>query len=136
MRLGGFLLGQGGKRREAGVFDCATLPADWAVANGWPDPMARWRGRYASEEDGEALVATAGGLLALFKDGFASIGLEHERDTTEWRQGDVGVVSAYGHEAGSIYTGRRWVLVAERGLAFISLDPPDVAGLWKVARDG
>ena len=116
--LGEYLREQGGKRRIAGVFDCVTLPADWAIANGYPDPMAHRRGAYNSEEQAQDFIADAGGLLALFDEFLGAVGIV-EREG-EPMAGDVGVVSVMGHEAGGIFTGERWALVGERGITMVS----------------
>jgi len=46
--------------------------------------------------------------------------------------GDIGVLILGEHEAGAIFTGRRWAFVAERGLAFASVDPDCVLRKWSV----
>ncbi|MBP5857299.1 hypothetical protein KAJ83_09785 [Marivibrio halodurans] len=40
-----------------GSFDCLILPADCILAMTDIDPMARWRGRYASRREADALLA-------------------------------------------------------------------------------
>lgn len=128
--LGLFLEEAGSRKREPGIWDCCTMPAEWTMACGHPDPMAEWRGMYATEHEGERLMAEAGGLHQLYLRGFASIGLGLCREL--WAEGDVGIVRVLGHEAGAVFTGKRWALVADRGLAFVSLDPADVTHVWRV----
>jgi hypothetical protein len=48
-----------------GVVDCTTTLADWAIANGHPDPAVGWRGAYADEAGWRQIVADHGGLVPL-----------------------------------------------------------------------
>ena len=116
--LGEYLRAQGGKKRQAGTFDCVTIVADWLMVNGLPDAMAHRRGSYDSEEQAQGLIADAGGLVALFGQFLGAVGIA-EREG-EPMAGDVGVVSLMGHEAGGIFTGERWALVGERGITMVS----------------
>lgn len=130
--LGEWLLAQGGRKREAGVWDCVTMQAEWCVANGWPDPMEDWRGSYDSEDVGLAFVRDAGGMVALFD--CAMVGAGVPRRDGDPQIGDVGVLSIQGHEAGAIFTGKRWAFVANRGLGFASVHPDCICAVWEVAR--
>jgi len=129
--LGSFLQSLGGKCREPGAFDCVTLPADWCMANGYPDPMAHRRGAYDSEESALDLIHDADGLVALFDQFLGAVGI-NEREG-EPQPGDIGVAAIRGEEAGAIFTGNRWALVGERGLIFVTLEPANVAKAWAVA---
>ena len=128
--LGEHLRTLGGRKREPGVFDCVTLPADWAMANGYPDPMAHRRGVYDSEEQAQALISDAGGLVTLFDQFLGNVGITERAD--EPQTGDIGVVTIRSDEAGAIFTGQRWALVGERGLIFVTLDRSAVAKVWAV----
>lgn len=128
MTLGDFLLTLKNRRRQAGEHDCVTLPADWTVALGLPDPMAAWRGAYWTEQEAATLIDEAGGLIPLFEAGYSSIGVPR-RDGGP-REGDVAVLRVADGEAGSIYTGRRWVFVGEQGIGFASVDPEAVVAVW------
>jgi len=128
--LGDFLLAAGHRERVPAVFDCCAFPADWAVANGWPDPMAKWRGAYETETEALDLIDAAGGLAVLFSEGMASVGIP----TSEtFALGDIAVVSVQGHEAGAIFCGKRWAFAADRGFAAASLDPDCILQAWRVA---
>lgn len=126
MTLGDYLALNARKPRVSGQHDCATFPADWVVECGHPDPMAKWRGTYASEAGAEFLIADAGGLTALFGEGLAAL-----PNVSEFQAGDIGVISLLGEEAGSIFTGQRWAFVADRGLAFASLSLGSVLYAWR-----
>ena len=128
MHLGEHLRSLGGMKRKPGVFDCVTLPADWLLENGYPDPMAHRRGAYDSEEAALELISEAGGLVALFDQFLGAVGII-EREG-EPQPGDIGVVTIRGEEAGAIFTGGRWALVGERGLIFITLDRASVLKVW------
>lgn len=130
--LGDYLRSLGGRKREPGVFDCVTLPAEWAMANGYLDPMAHWRGAYDSEEAAQDFIRDAGGLVVLFDCGAAAVGIE--RREGEPQPGDVGVIRIGEHEAGAIFTGKRWAFVADRGIAFASIDPDFIVAVWGVGR--
>jgi hypothetical protein len=111
------------------VWDCCAFPAEWAVACGHPDPMADWRGAYTTDAGGLDIAERAGGLVPLFERGFGGAGLHDV--TGDPREGDIGVVDILGAEAGAVFTGRRWAVVAERGLAFASLDAECVKRVWR-----
>lgn len=123
--LGEYLIAASRKKHVYGAWDCCVFPADWIVANGWPDPMAEWRGGYVDAS------AADDGLVPLAASGLAGVGMPF---TAAPILGDVGVISVLGQEAGAIFTGRRWALVAPRGLAFISADPAIVVRAWRVGR--
>lgn len=118
--------------REAGGWDCCTLPGDWTVDQGRPDPMAAWRGRYSSEDEAQAFISEAGGLLPLFVEGFASAGIPERNGAPQ--PGDVGVLRIGDLEAGAIYVGPRWCFVASRGLGFASIDTDCISKVWAVGR--
>lgn len=128
--LGEYLRRVARNRRRAGVWDCATFPADWVVANGYADPLAAWRGRYDSEPAALELIASSGGLAAMFAAGLESVGVS--KATDEPRPGDVGVVQFGEQTAGAVFTGKRWALVADSGMAFASIERGNVAAIWRV----
>lgn len=123
MTLGEYLESQRGTVWQAGVNDCCTFAGDWVRSWGRGDPMTAWRGSYSTDDGAEALVAAAGCLVALWRQGLAGIGVP----TTDMAEGDVGVIRAatLGGEAteiGAIWTGRRWAFRVPAGLAFASAD--------------
>lgn len=131
MRLGDYLLGLSDRRREAGIHDCATVPADWAVLLGLPDPISAWRG-YESEDEAQAIIRESGGLDAVFDAGFASSNVgRREGDPVE---GDIGVIRIAGQDAASIFTGRRWVFVGNRGIGFATVAPHHIIAVWATGR--
>lgn len=125
LMLGDYLAEAARKRHAYGVHDCCTFPADWAVLCGWPDPMEHWRGGYVND------APARDGLSRLFAAGMDGAGIPRAPEPVE---GDIGVVTIFGHEAGAIFTGRRWALVAPRGMAFTSADPAIVQMIWRVCR--
>ena len=46
-----------------GAFDCVHFAADWVLRLTGEDPLAAYRGRYATRIDGEALLAELDGTL-------------------------------------------------------------------------
>lgn len=124
MTLGEYLKAAARQAWKSGKADCTTFPADWALSWGLGDPMACWRGLYSTDEEARCLIARAGGLLNLFQDGLAAIGID---GVNEPETGDIGVIRAIGLDRkethiGGIWTGRRWAFRVEGGLAFASAD--------------
>ncbi len=129
--LGDFLREGGARRREIGEWDCATYPAAWAIACGYPDPLARWRGAYATEDEARQLMTDCGGLVEMYAAGIADAGIPET--TAPYEAGDIGVIRLIGEQAGAIYTGERWALCAERGMTFAKLDDACVLRAWRPA---
>lgn len=129
--LGEFLRLSAARRREAGVWDCCTFPADWAISQDWADPMAAWRGRYSTEAGALDFIAEGGGLADLFAEGMAAANIPEA--TGDFQPGDIGVVQLLGEQAGAVYTGKRWALVADRGMAFASIEREHIVRAWRVA---
>lgn len=130
--LGEFLRDRHAWRRKPGEWDCATFPAAWAVALGFADPMADFRGAYQTEAQGEDILYDHGGLVALIGPRLRALGWRDVSDGEDFAEGDIGVVELLGHEAGSVYTGRRWALVTDRGLGFVSLERENISAAWRV----
>lgn len=93
--------------------------------------MAEWRGRYATETQALDLIAEAGGLADLFVRGMAAANIPEA--TGDFQSGDIGVVQLLGEQAGAVYTGKRWALVADRGMAFASIDRQYIVRAWRAA---
>lgn len=129
--LGEFLRERHAWRRKPGEWDCVTFPAAWAVALGRPDPLGDLRGAYSTELEGEELLFALGGLAALAGERLAAIGATPV-PAEQVAEGDVGVIELLGHEAGAIYTGRRWAFVADRGLGFATIDRDAVVAAWRL----
>lgn len=91
---------------------------------GYPDPMARWRGKYSTEQEARQLIKEAGGLSLLWMLGMIDVGLP-EPDAA--RIGDVGVVTVMGEQGveavGAIFTGKRWSMRSPNGLFCASVEP-------------
>jgi hypothetical protein len=131
--LGDFLGERLAWPRRTGTWDCCAFPAEWCISNGLPDPMADYRGEYATDDEADHIVARSGGLAGIFGAGLEGVGL---RRVEQAELGDVGVIDMLGQEAGAIYTGRRWAFIAERGLGFVSLDARDVPHIWRLPDGG
>lgn len=122
MTLGDYLLDATRTPWRDGTHDCSAWPARWA---GIPIPA------YTTREEGEYLIAEAGGLVPLWE---RHIGNRLERvDAPE--PGDVGVILAVGTErrvveVGAIWTGLRWAFLAPgRGLITASAEH---LAVWRV----
>lgn len=123
MNLGDYLISLQNCKRESGVHDCATVPADWAMLQGFSDPIEKWRG-YNTEDEAKFIITSCGGLDAVFDDG----GLP--RRDGDAMEGDIGVIRIAGEDAGSIYTGKRWVFVGNRGIGFATISSEHIVAVW------
>jgi len=126
MTLGEYLSIVGGRPWAWGrpKDDCCEFAAWWWSSLGNPDPMAMWRGKYRSENGARRVIKRNGGLLRIWIDTLGPPG------NGPAREGDVAIVTLAGHEAGAIYTGRRWAIRSERGWVAASLDSENVLGIW------
>lgn len=75
-----------------GEHDCFLFAADVVLAVTGQDPAAAWRGRYASEEEAEALIASLGGREAALVAAMAQFGAPEIRPTFAQR-GDLVLVT-------------------------------------------
>lgn len=111
--------------------DCCTLLADWCIFVGYPDPMADIRGAYASEAEALDLVKERG-LLKLATRAFDRIGLQRTKD---FMCGDVAILRrpmVDGSDAVcAIRSGKRWVMLHERGL-IVDGEAGDPVRGWRV----
>lgn len=123
LTLGEYLQCEAEKRWEWGVHDCCTFSANWFVNCGQPDPMAKWRGRYANEAECAELIGDAGGLLPLWLEGLGE-------PTGSPQFGSIAVLSIWGHAAGGIYDGDRWIIRAEKGWVSARMCDEHVLGIW------
>lgn len=119
--LGAFLSANLSRHRAAGEWDCAVLVGDWVASQGYPDPVADFRGRYDTEEGGHALVAPVGGLAEALDLNLRTDSGWRAIDPDDAQPGDVGVADVFGVMAATLCAGTRWALVNERGLAFYPL---------------
>lgn len=122
MTLGEYLLEAARTPWKDGTHDCSAWPARWA---GVPIPS------YSTREEGEALIAEAGGLVALWD---LHIGERLNRvDAPE--PGDVGIILAIDAERriielGAIWSGVRWAFLAPgHGLVSCSAE---ACAIWRV----
>ena len=93
------------------------------MSQGHPDFAHAWRGDMT---DAECEEASANGLLRLWDEGIGAGLLE----TTLPKTGDIAVVRFLGHETGSIFTGDKWAIRSEKGIAFIAQNRIAVLKAW------
>lgn len=107
------------KRFRPGRFECALFAADWVLIVSGTDLAARWRGKYASIEDGRDLIAEAG------YDNPVAIAAEALKEVSGWMQaeiGDIAVVEEAGEACFGIIGGAHiHVLRVQRGLDVVPL---------------
>lgn len=121
MTLGAYLEAAAKTPWQPGFHDCCAWPARWARI---PLPP------YSSDDDGDALVRAAGGMVALWTKHIGS----KLRRVSEPAAGDVGIIRAIGRdrraaEIGAIYTGRRWAFLTPSGVAAASAE---AVAIWRV----
>lgn len=109
MSLGEYLKAAAAKPWKAGEHDCSAWPGKWA---GLPLP------EYDTDEQGQALVDEAGGLVPLWE---RLIGGALPR-IEEPEAGSIGIIRILGTdgkwaEAGAIYSGERWCFLTPHGFA-------------------
>lgn len=126
MTLGEYLSFVGGRPWAWGqpYDDCSFFAGTWWHLSGHPDPMAAWHGVYDDEIGATTAIEFHGGLLPLW---IEALGPASHDDPGI---GDIAVLHLHGHEAGGIWTGRRWAIRSERGWVATMLKPENVLGVW------
>lgn len=90
-RLTLFLAGRMATPFAWGTQDCASFACDAVVAMIGVDPMAKWRGTYATEVEAAAIIESAGGLEVLMRSGADAVGLR-ECNPRFVQRGDIALV--------------------------------------------
>jgi hypothetical protein len=115
---------------EYGVADCCTFACDWVLAIRGVDPMADWRGRYASRVGVTRKIMERGGMIECVSAEMKAAGLE---ETIFPQPGDVGLVrQVYDGDERimlAIKTARGWACKGERGLV---VAPLETVRAWRV----
>lgn len=123
-----WLAAYGARQWAWGRIDCSLMLAEWALANGWPDPAAGLRGTYGGPVSCARLVRRAGGLLALVGGRLDAIGLRRAAVPAEGVIGIVGAASGI-RQWGAIRAGGRWRVRIETGVIALRAAP---LGMWSV----
>lgn len=111
-----------------GQADCMTFAGDWVRALAGRDPVAPWRGAYASETEALELVSRAGGLAALMARGLRSVGWCQVADPCI---GDVVCATLPGHAkplGGIVCAPGKVAFRARRGLV---IWPATIVEAWR-----
>jgi hypothetical protein len=107
-----------------GTFDCVLWLADWSIEAGAGDPAETYRGTYDSALGAHRIIAAAGGMIPLVGREFERLGWFRAETPAP---GDIGVVSVLTtdgqREAGAIFTGAHWAVLAIDGLVFAAFQP-------------
>lgn len=96
---------------EWGSNDCCLFAADAVMAACDYDPAKDLRGTYATEAQGEALIASLGGLEAI-----ASARVGEEIAPAFAQIGDVGTIEHNGKRFFAVWGGRAWHTPSTGGL--------------------
>ena len=101
-----------------GVHDCAMFAADAVLEITARDPLAQWRGAYATEAEGEAITAPAGGFAPFMAAAFAAFGAAECPPSLACR-GDVGLVRYGNTESMGVVLGGIVAVPGLDGLSFL-----------------
>jgi hypothetical protein len=101
------------------VNDCCVLAADAVLAMTGRDFLADYRGRYATEEQAEALMGE-GGLPAFLPRVMAAFGAQ-EVPPAGAQRGDVALIRLENQLVCGVVTGPHIAAPGARGLAFVPL---------------
>ncbi len=98
-------------------FDCGLWLADWyMIATGNSDPAAHLRGKSYGSSD---LIQHVRGIVRIL----------HLSRTSNPERGDIGIARLGNLALGSIFTGKRWAMIGERGL---SAAHPRIIAAWRI----
>lgn len=112
-----------------GHVDCSMTLADWVVENGHPDPVAAWRGAYASEDEWRAIVDARGGLFPLVSDLCARAGLSPVAAPAYGAIAVIGSSHIADRQWAAIHDGAAWQVRLESGFVAMTARP---LGIWSV----
>jgi hypothetical protein len=133
-RLAAFLAHDASLPNIWGEHDCATRLADWySAATGKADPVAGYRGTYASAEECAAKYGKAG-VLHLTRKVAAECGLERTKEPVA---GDIGIIR-FGRSRmmyGGIKVERGWNIQGERGHSKLPDACVRVIAAWRIPQD-
>lgn len=117
-----------------GVSDCSLLIADWAIANGLPDPASDLRATYSSEKECRALLASRGGLLAVVGACALSIGLKPIQEPQFGAVAVIGSIERQERQWSAIWNGHRWMVrwVSADGRPMWSPFLAKPISIWKI----
>lgn len=113
-----------------GETDCSLTLADWAIANGYPDPAPMWRGAYASEDEWMAVVIARGGLQYVVADVCARAGIPATDRPSRGVIGVIGAANNPGRQYAAIHDGAFWQVRLKDGFAGMKAR---ALGMWRVA---
>lgn len=108
-----------------GRSDCCTFAAGWVYAATGLDPYVGFRALYSTERAARCLIGLRGGLVRIFDEELAGIGLARTPTPTS---GDIGIVMAPEPTA-AIHFADRWILRSARGLIGA---PATAIAAWRI----
>lgn len=106
-----------------GELDCARFVADFVLAEVGVDPLARWRGRYSTEAEADAILRANGGLVGVLAEGL---------DPLLPRAGAamVGILDTPAGSVGAVATPHGWAAMTGQGMARLRADAAIVQAQW------
>jgi len=127
--LDAFIAGYGARAHVWGVVDCSLMLADWAVANGYPDPAGHLRGTYGTEAECRAVVEAAGGVLPLVRGCAAAIGLLPLKKPERGAIAVIGSRTRMHRQRGAIFDGRDWLIRVPEGVLGVKAA---AVAIWRI----
>ena len=112
-----------------GSVDCSLVLADWAVANGHPDPAPDLRGAYSDDLGWRRIVVARGGLRPLVSDLCARAGFASVLSPARGVVGVIGALHNVDRQWGAIHDGTRWLVRGTEGFAPLTAHP---LGMWVI----
>ena len=113
-----------------GEHDCIVFGANWVEHLTGRDPIAAYRGRYATEEEARALLEAAGGAAMAINEELSANGWTFVQGE-ELKAGDVALALVPGHKEAVVS-----IAVSRSKLAFLTargilIWPGDVIAAWR-----
>lgn len=101
-----------------GVHDCMMFAADWVQQLRGVDILAAYRGAYATEAEGDAILTRDGGMEAILASAAQAAGLS-ERPPRQAQRGDLALIAHGNLLMAGIVNGTNVAVTGADGLAFV-----------------
>lgn len=113
-----------------GLTDCQMSCADFGLLVTGSDPARLWRGTYCTEEGARAVIAAAGGVVAMMEQGLATIGAQSILGHAEPQCGDIVCGRFPEAEIGGLCLGRVAMFRRPTGAIEIPMRLLKLSGAW------
>jgi hypothetical protein len=113
-----------------GFTDCQMSCADFGLWVTGSDPARLWRGTYCTEEGARAVIAAAGGVVAMMGQGLGMIGAQSILGRSDPRCGDIVCAKFSDAEIGGLCLGRVTMFRRPTGTIEIPTRVLKLSGAW------